>query len=325
VKKGRLRNQAEAFRKFFGEFEEMSAVVEACRNWPVAVELLREVTQQITLAHPYKTRIIAEAKIKTDKIASEDLAQLLRMDWIPTAYLRSPENLALQRVVRLRCFEVKLQTMLKNRIHILLDGQRPEIREGVQGFSDVFGKQGIEWMKNLVLEGKDHELLQSLLIIYETIHQQIRASEPWFKSLVQKDPVCGWVYSLPGLGYYLAVLVRVEVGEIERFRSPDKFCRYAGLVPSTYSSGGKTSHGALIKQGNTWLRWAMVEAVLGAIRSSPELRSYYLRYQDRGNYVARVATARYLLKILYHILKEQRPFIPKHGAAFSELLVSPSR
>ena len=68
-------------------------------------------------------------------------------------------------------------------------------------------------------------------------------------------------------------------------------------------------HGRLTKQGNRWLRWAIVEAVIPAICSNGELRSYYerIRYK-KGPKAAKLATARRLLAIVYRVLKEKDPF-----------------
>ncbi|PSS56815.1 IS110 family transposase, partial [Ensifer sp. NM-2] len=67
--------------------------------------------------------------------------------------------------------------------------------------------------------------------------------------------------TIPGIGEFFARLIDAEIDDVSRFRNPKKLAAYAGLVPSTYSSGGKTFHGKIIKQGNKWLRWAFVEAV----------------------------------------------------------------
>ncbi|SEP35121.1 Transposase IS116/IS110/IS902 family protein, partial [Rhizobium tibeticum] len=84
-----------------------------------------------------------------------------------------------------------------------------------------------------------------------------------------------------------------------------------GLVPSTYSSGGKTFHGKIIKQGNKWLRWAFVEAVTPAIASDAQLRGQYEHLKFRGVNKARVAIARKLLTIAFQILRDQRAYEPR--------------
>ena len=98
-----------------------------------------------------------------------------------------------------------------------------------------------------------------------------------------------------------------EIDEISRFRSAGKLLSYAGLIPSTYASGARTFHGRLIKQGNKWIRWAMVEAVWPAIRKDASLAEYYARIRARkGSNVAKIAVARRLLTIIYRMLKQGR-------------------
>jgi len=93
IKKETLPNRKESFEEFLKSYSEVVAVVKACWNWPVAVRLLNGLVDKIILAHPYKVRAIAEARIKTDRIDSETLAYLLRADLIPKAYLREESKI----------------------------------------------------------------------------------------------------------------------------------------------------------------------------------------------------------------------------------------
>lgn len=104
-------------------------------------------------------------------------------------------------------------------------------------------------------------------------------------------------------------LIRYEIVDISRFPSPSKFAAKAGLVPSTYSSGGRTCHGRITRQGNKYLRWAFIEAVTPATMSSPQFRSYYERVKRRkGSKDARVATARKLAEMVWYVWTERRPY-----------------
>ena len=105
------------------------------------------------------------------------------------------------------------------------------------------------------------------------------------------------------------MLICNEIDNINRFMTDKKLHAYAGLVPSTYASGGKVFHGHITKQGNKWLRWAMVEAVWPAIRGDAELRMYYERLKLRkGANCAKVAVAKRLLTIVYRVLRDKRYF-----------------
>ena len=100
-----------------------------------------------------------------------------------------------------------------------------------------------------------------------------------------------------------------ELDDIKRFRNAKKLAAYAGLVSSTYSSGGKTFHGSIIKGGNKYIRWAMIEAIMPAIRVDEELREDYERLKAKKGYnKAKVAVAHKLLTIVYHVLKEKRAY-----------------
>ena len=153
--KERLLNRKESFKEYLHEYEEVVAVVEACWNWPVAVELLEGLVDEVKLAHPLKVKAIAEARIKTDSIDSETLAYLLRADLIPEAYLRDKGNLQRQKILRMRSFYVKLRTQVKNRVHALIDGQGEEIRDTAKGYTDLFGKGGLGWLGELRLNDPD--------------------------------------------------------------------------------------------------------------------------------------------------------------------------
>lgn len=120
--------------------------------------------------------------------------------------------------------------------------------------------------------------------------------------------------TVPGIGYYTALLVKAEVGDVSRFRGGDHLCSYAGIVPSTHSSGGITKAWPHHQEGSRWLRWAMVEAVLTHLRYDSSItRAYHRIAEKRGRRVARVAAARRLLLCCYSVLKNRRPYKPFSG------------
>jgi len=180
----------------------------------------------------------AEARVKTDKIDATTLAHLLRCDLIPRAHVSSPAVRVVKNLLRHRMFLVRVQTMTKNRIHVLLD-RHPGVRS-CRPVVELFTNPGLAWLKSIDLPEPDRWILDN----------------------------------------ELALLVS-EIDAIDRFRSAAKLHAYAGLIPSTYASGGKTFHGRIVKQGNKYIRWAMVEAVWPAIRKDAALRRYYERLARR--------------------------------------------
>jgi transposase len=314
----RLDNRLEAFREFLRPYDKakVEAVVEATRSWGVAVDMLEQLTNKVVLANPGQVKLIAKGRIKTDKVDSLALAKLLRVGWVPEAYLRPRANREQQLVLRVRCFFVQLRTRVKNRIHDLIDRQHESIRETAVSFSDLFGKKGMTWLKGLDLGHPGGALLSQLLAAYDALVVQVKQSDRLVAELFAADPDCKLLATAPGIGPFFAVLTKTEVGNIDRFSGSARFCSYAGVVPSTESSGGKAWHGRIIKQSNRWLRWALVEAVIPATVADAGLRAHYEFYRrTKGSRVAKVVTARRLGCIVYRILKERQPYYegPAHG------------
>lgn len=309
VRAGKIANTADAVREFVGSYgREAEAALEATRNWTVMYDLLEEVVAKVHLVHPLKVRAIAEARIKTDRIDSRILAHLLRCDLLPTAYVRPAAQRGTQLLLRQRLFLVRLRTMVKNRIHVLIDRQRG-IRDAARQYSDLFGQAGLAWLRAVALGAPERDLLDRDLRLFDELHARILETDGLVRRLVQSSPVMRLVETIPGFGLFFAALVVTEIGTITRFRSPEKLWSYAGLVPSVHASGGKVFHGRLTKQGNKWLRWAAVEAVRPATVTDRELRCYYERVRTRrGRNPAKIATARRLLGIVYQVMRDGRAF-----------------
>jgi len=242
----------------------------------------------VALAHLLKVRAIAEARIKTDKISADILADLLRTNLLPEAYVPAKETREAKNVLRQRMFFVRVQTMVKNRIYAVLD-RHPEIVPQAPDVSDLFGASGMEWLKQAVLPGEDNRLLASELDLLEMLRRKVSESDRVVKELAKRDSRVKLLRSIPGVGPFFPVLILYEIDDISRcFR-------------------GKVFHGRITKQGNKWLRWALVEAVQPAIRADGELYAYHQRVRSRKSAnAAKVATARRLLTIVYRVLSQQR-------------------
>lgn len=309
VKEGQIANTQEALAAFLdGAAQGASAVLEAGRNWPVMYDWLDELVDEVTLAHPARVRVIAEAKVKTDRIDSRMLAHLLRADLIPAAYVPGPVTREQRRRLRQRMFLVRLSTMVKNRVHTLVD-RHPELSRQAGGWSDLFGKAGRAWLEQLELPASELQLLRTDLDLLTAIQEHIKSSDRWVAQLARKDARAKLLATLPGIGDFFAVLLAVEIDDVGRFSRPQKLAAYAGLVPSTYASGGYLHHGRITKRGNKWIRWACIEAAYPAIREDPGLAVLYERLKlAKGANVAKVAVAKRLLTIAYRVLSEGRPY-----------------
>jgi len=324
IKSKRLAHIKEEFKEFIGNRADTRMVIESCRDWSRAYELSEDLVEEIILAHPLKVKAIASAKIKTDAIDSRTLARLLMADLIPQAHLRKGENRVKQRVIRHRAFMVVMRKRVKCRIHDLVDSQLlpPEVLKAKP--KNVFSKKGMKWLSSLEwAREEDRKMVESSLRVMEAINKEILITNGMVEEMYQRDKDAQLLTTIPGIGITLAMLISTEIDGVERFHSPSRLCSYAGLVPSTHSSGGKIYHGKITSEGNRWLRWALVEAAVPASYADAEIKERLdgLR-KKKGANVAKTAMARWLLKVVYHVLKERRPYIAaynklaKTGAAF---------
>lgn len=103
-RRGTVNNTKEEVQHFLEPYRPGMAVVEATRNWGLIYDWLDEVLDDVTLAHPLKVKAIAEARIKTDKISADILADLLRADLLPKAYAPSKPTRDIKNTLRQRMF-----------------------------------------------------------------------------------------------------------------------------------------------------------------------------------------------------------------------------
>lgn len=153
-------NEPAAFAAYFKSLpERRRVVVEACWNWGWLYDELGEVDgiEDVVLAHPFKTRLIADAQIKTDRLDARALATLLRGNLVATVHAPAPANRARKHVIRQRMFLVQLRTMVRNRVHTVVARQRGIDRPV---FSDQFGKKGLHWLRTVPLPAPDDALLR---------------------------------------------------------------------------------------------------------------------------------------------------------------------
>jgi transposase len=244
--------------------------LEATGNWYYFYEVLEHKCPKIYLAHPLKTRAIAEARIKTEKIDSTILAHLLRTDFLPTSYIPPREIRDIREVLRYRASLVSLRTSIKNKVHAILSKNGINIE-----FSDIFGKKAIKHLRELNLRACYKQAISGYIRLVETLNGLIDEVTETIKKIVEDNPQAKLLTTIPGISYYSALLIISEIGDVNRFPDARRLCSYAGLVPSVHSSGGKCYHGSITKQGSKWLRWILIELSHHFIKSSNRIERLY--------------------------------------------------
>lgn len=308
-----IGNDRALFAQYFARLGEEpgQVVLEACWNWGWLHDVLSELdsVEEVVLSHPYKTRVIAEAQIKSDKLDARMLAQLLRGGLIARAHAPSRETRQRRFLLRQRMFWVRVRTMVRNRVHALLARQHGlELPQR----QDLFGAGGMKFLRTLSLGGIDGTLLAQDLEVLGELDAQIKASEREIGQQMGSDPEVERLQSIPGVGKLLGAVIAAELDGAERFRTNQKLWGYCGLAPSTRSSDRHTWHGPLLGHCNKWLRWAFVEAAWVAIVHSGYFGALYRRQIERGKIPnqAIIVVARRLGEIAWKLLKEKRSFAP---------------
>jgi transposase len=271
-------------------------VVEACPYSLPLYDYLKEKGFGVVAAHPLRVKAIASARIKTDKIDSRTLAELLKADLIPQAYIPDKEIRDLRGLVSHRVSLVHQRTALKNRIHAVL------VKEGVTNeYSDLFGKKGREKLASMKVRECSRLIADQDLELIDELNLRIKRVEKEMEEQTQKYPEIQLLKTMPGVGITSAIILLSEIGEIKRFPSPGKLCSYAGLVPSTYQSGNTTRHGRVI-QGRGLMKYALVQAAKKAVKVPGKPQDLYRRLEKKGKNKALVAVARELTVSIYWML-----------------------
>lgn len=303
VEEKTIRNTVESLEEFVEGLElDSKLALEAVGNWYYFYELLEKKGVSVSLSHPKKTKAIASAKIKTDKIDAKILAHLLRTDLLPLSYIPPKRIRDLREVIRYRASLVRERTVVKNRIKSVL------LKNGVS-VDGHYGRRMKEKILALSLRECFTQELKGYFRLLESFNSEIKEVDKKIRELALERDETRLLMTMPGIGYYSALLIYAEIGEIQRFPSAGHLCSYAGLVPSVHSSGGKTHHGHITKEGSKWLRWILVEISRHIAQGSLRFYALFKRVEKRhGKSAARIAIAREALRIIYRMLKYKEPF-----------------
>jgi len=299
VLEDRFQSTVEGLNKFLNKIDRDSELVmEACSVWQHLYDHLDEFGYAVKLAHPLKTRLIAEARIKTDAIDAKTLAQLLRADLISESYVPIMDVRIERSITRHRASLVNFRTQIKNKIHAILR------RHGIQyEFSDLFGVSGMEFLKNVDLPAYSRYELDQYLVLMRVLSNKIDDSSKQIEAMEKENPSAQLLTTIPGISDYSAMMIMAEIGDVRRFKTAEHLCSYAGLVPSTHQSGQNSYHGKITKQGSRWLRWILIQAANKTILKENALRRFYRKVEyKKGRKIAIVATARKMLTYIYAML-----------------------
>jgi transposase len=294
--------------------EPVCAVVESMTGARLVHDTLEQEGWDVEIADAQKVKGLAPLACKTDKIDSQVLAVLSQRDLVPAIWLPDPRIREERELARFRLHLVKHKSALKNRVHsTLINFGKP------CPVTDLFGVEGRALLARLQVPEPWRGNITASVELIDDLEGQIAEINRKLREGHADHRYIPLLMSAPGIGWVLAFTIAAEIGEIERFASPEKLAGYTGLCPRVNQSGDKDRRGPLTKHGPTYLRWAMLEATMHALKHP----AYAERYQrnkrrlgkQRGAKVAQVDIARRLAHAIWHMLTRNEQFAPR-GAAF---------
>jgi transposase len=256
--------------------------------------LLAELHFELWMGNAAEIRTKRVRKQKTDRQDAQLILRLLLEDRFPRIWVPSWENRDLRQLLWHRHRMVQTRTRLMNQL------QAVALNEGLRRKKGLWREAGRKQLESFRLapwaSRRRHDLLELLDRLNPTIAELSAAIE----QEVEKCPEAQRLRTHSGVGSLTALAFVLIVGEAERFQCGKQIASYLGLVPSEESSGDRRRLGHITKQGNSLLRFLLVEAAQVTVRSDPEWRSKFFHLAlRRGRKIAKVAMARRLAVRLY--------------------------
>lgn len=299
----RVATDAEALNAFLDRFEDAKFVLESTGVWEFVYGIVEARGFEVVLAHPLQVKAIASARVKTDKVDARTLARLLYLDMVPASHVPPREVRDLRELLRHRKALVEKSTAFKNRVHAEL------LRRGIkrpETISSPFSSTAVAWMRSLNIRTVSWNL-----DMIEALQAQVKEVNRVLLTRFDDMEDAKLIATVPGIGFYGAMLIAAEIDDVSRFATPEQLCSYAGLVPSVHQSSSSCYYGHISKQGSRHLRWMMVEAVNVHLWCCPDskLSAFYRKLaRKKSKQVARIATARKLLHAIYWMLVRREEF-----------------
>jgi transposase len=302
-----ITNSPDLLQRFFETIPTpFTLAVEATYNWYFFVDIAEKFAHQVYLANSYELKAFAKRHKKTDKIDARLIADILRKGFLPIVFIPSSTIRNLKELLHYRLNLVRDRCRNIFRLKNTLD------KLGADSSGDFTTEKRLRTIPTDSLSDRYRYIISGYIDRIVALSQRIHSMKTYLKNELFEDKEIQNLITIDGLDYFSAALIKSEIADINRFASFNRLCAYAGLAPRVSQSGNKAAHhGALMVNRRKNLQWILIETVFHFIRASPERQVRYEKLKDRkGTNTAKVMMARQMLKIIYHVLKEQRPYYP---------------
>jgi transposase len=280
-------------------------VLEATGNTTTVARLLQPFVRRVVIANPRQVRVIAHAKVKTDKIDAAVLAKLHASGFLPEVWSPDEGTEASRRRVAERCRLVAHMTRLKNRIHSVLHANLIPRYPG-----KLFGKRGRSWLAQQPIPDDEKRVISRHLEEHDRLSATMAVLDKELAQGALKDERVRRLMTIGGVNMVVALGVLAAIGDVTRFSSAEKLVSYFGLNPRVHQSGNSPAyHGRISKEGRAHARDLLVEAAWSIATQPGPLRAFYRRVKaKRGQQIAVVATARKLASLIWHMLTKEEDY-----------------
>jgi transposase len=231
------------------------AIEACCGAADMAEELATAQHLPVELAHPGYVARLKRSPDKTDLGDAHLLADLVRVNYLPTVWLAPESTRQLRRLVRHRAQLVRRRRDVKLRIRGLLRENR--VRCGRAG---AWKKAWMAWLEHEApLAESDRWIVDDHLAELTSLSRRITAAEARIRAATADDPIVAQLLAQPGVGLVTAVTMRAEIGRFDRFDTGKQLARFCGVTPRNASSGARQADAGLVPAGNPDLRTVLVE------------------------------------------------------------------
>jgi transposase len=274
---GCLRDELQSFARTELKRADRVAREATTNTWPVAA-VLRPHVAAVVVSNPLKTRAIAEAKVQTDKVDAEVLAQLLRCDYLPSVWRPDERTRCWRGLVTHRAALTTRRARLKNHVRSLLGRLllRPPCK-------CLWTKAGLTWLRGVQPPAHERLTLDGELRQLEAVEGEAGRADRELAAIARQEPRVRLRMTLPGVNYVVALGLLSALGDVSRFRDGGHAAAYLGLVPSTRQSGGRCYHGPITKAGRSQTRGLLTQSAQHVARHPGPLGAFFRRLAKRKN------------------------------------------
>jgi transposase len=299
------RTALEGFGKSLLATDEV--VIEATGNCMAVSRVLSPFVKRVVIANPLQVKAIAHAHVKTDKVDAGTLASLYAAGYLPEIWTPDAATERMRRLVARRYQVVRHRTRIKNEVHAILHAHLiPKCPH-----ADLFGGRGRNWLARQPLPDDEQEAIERHVRELDRLGEDLSVLDRKIAESTLDDPAIRRLLTITGVNVTVAAGLMAAIGDIGRFRSPQKLVSYVGLNPRVRQSGlGAAHHGCISKVGRSHARAMLVEAAWAAAKAPGPLHAFFVRVRaKRGHQVAAVAVARKLTVLVWHMLTKKEDYL----------------